>query len=235
MELSILQFEAIGIDHARNRHRPKAKVLTIDLASQHGRELLCRLCKDPRVVAAWFGVPCGTASRAREIAHKKGPPPLRTELEPWGRTDVPLDSLQGNGAAKVAQANAIYVTMLEAIAILSSRRIPWAIENPGRSLLWELPEVARLLEEGARDFMYHACMHGGKRLKSQRLRGTLQLDSIVASCDGQHAHLPWKSGDAFFTAEEAEYPQDFCQRVAQAISNDPRVKELVAQLQQSEA
>ena len=73
LELCVLEFEAIGIDHSKNRHTPKAKILVINLATQHGRTTLCELCRDERVVAVWFGVPCGTASRAREIPHKKGP------------------------------------------------------------------------------------------------------------------------------------------------------------------
>ena len=119
---------------------------------------------------AWFGVPCGTASRAREIPHPSGPPPLRTLAEPWGRTDVHLDTLQAGGEAKVRQANLVYEAMLHAIAVLQQRGAHWVIENPLRSLLWELPEVAQLVASGAVDYDYDACMHGGTRKKRQRLR-----------------------------------------------------------------
>ena len=151
-ELCKLNFEAIGIDHARCRHAAKSKVLDLDLATKEGRDSLCALCREPRVVAAWFGVPCGTASRAREIPHPSGPPPLRTQAEPWGRTDVHLDSLQAGGAAKVRQANLVYEAMLHAIAVLQQRGAPWAIENPLRSLLWDLPEVSQLKEAGTVDY-----------------------------------------------------------------------------------
>ena len=57
----------------------------------------------------------------------------------------------------------------------------------------------------------------------------------MVRCDGHHVHLPWKSGDALFTAAEAEYPRVVCRRAALAIQSDTRVKALIEQLQQAQA
>ena len=67
-------------------------------------------------------------------------------------------------------------------------------------------------------------MHGGSRDKWQRLLTNLPtLKSLEARCDGGHSHLPWGAQMAgsnflgFATAEEAEYPQVFCEKVAKAL------------------
>ena len=77
-------FEALGVDHKFNKHVPVHDTIEIDLATDVGRDLLLTLCQESGVAMVWFGVPCGTASRAREIPLVNGPPPLRTEAEPWG-------------------------------------------------------------------------------------------------------------------------------------------------------
>ena len=55
-ELGKFEFNASGIDHDRNRHSPKAKVLIMDLSSKTGGGLL-RSLDDARVVAVLFGIP----------------------------------------------------------------------------------------------------------------------------------------------------------------------------------
>ena len=156
---------------------------------------------------------------------------MKNNLDELMKRDVALDDLQHKGEEKVRQANALYETMLDAIAILEQRYIPYAIENPDKSLLWSIPEVANLLEGAAKDYLYHACMHGGQRKKSQRLRGTLELSSLCIVCDNAHQHLPWRKGSRLLSAMEAEYPELFCKRAAKAIAADKRVQELVASLQ----
>ena len=114
--------------------------------------------------------------------------------------------------------------MLHAIASLNVHGVPYTIENPARRHQWWIPEVHQLLEGKAHDFFYDICMHGGKRIKHQRLRGTLEASSLELHCDGAHPHLPWRKGVVLFSADEAEYPALFCERVAQAIANHPTVK-----------
>ena len=62
-------------------------------------------------------------------------------------------------------------------------------------------------------------------MKAQRIRCTLDLTCLTAPCRGGHVHVPWRAGSKSLIAEEAEYPQLFCQRAAAAIakSNSCRV------------
>ena len=124
-------------------------------------------------------------------------------------------------------ANTIYKAMISTIQVLDARRVPWAIQSPWRSLLWWIPEVHALLDSGAVDIDYHACMHGGSRKKGQRVRTTFEMSHLAVVCDGQHEHRPWKLGRQLLTAEEAEYPSLFCERVASAIANDKQVQTLI--------
>jgi len=81
-----------------------------------------------------------------------------------------------------------------------------------------MPEFAALaFDKGAEDADYDACMVGGTRPKKQRLRGTpTSILSAVAGklCDGMHRHAPWKIDGKPQTAQEAAYPQEFCELVA---------------------
>ena len=225
------EFDALGVDHHGNRHVPKAKVLEIDLTTQFGVDQLTCLCVSGTVAAVWFGIPCGTASRARLIRRllrggRPAPPPLRTDSEPWGRTDASLDELQPCAYLRLHAANAIYRATLKIIELLIELGIPWAIKNPARSLLWSIPEFGALLGAGASDVVYDACMFGSRRKKAQRLRGTLNLNAIGISCDGLHDHEPWFQDGRLKAAEEAEYTEGLCEALAAAISADRRVQDI---------
>ena len=64
--LSEVGFNAVGIDRVNNEHRTKARVISINLATESGRELLERVLAHPRLAYAHLAPPCGTASHARE-------------------------------------------------------------------------------------------------------------------------------------------------------------------------
>ena len=69
---------------------------------------------------------------------------------------------------KVEKANAVYIAALAAIDWCIKERVPWCIENPANSWLWELPPVKWLLSQpGVIDVTYDACMWGaaGPRTK----------------------------------------------------------------------
>ena len=188
----------------------------MDIGSEEGAEQLTQLLdQNDALELVWFGLPCGTASRAREIHDRPGlPRPLRTPTEPWGRTDVVLDKQE---EMRVKAANAVYRTALRLIERCTARGVRWVIENPFNSLLWYIPEYVKLLSlPGVFDACYHACMVGGNRAKRQRLRGTEPSINIVNElwCDGSHKHEPWRQGTALMTATEAEYPLKFCRMLA---------------------
>lgn len=208
---------AIGIDWAGNRHKPQAPWLKLDLTTDGGRDALRQLVlAQPRPEVVWFGLPCGTASRAREIPGPNLPRPLRSDAEPWGRTDVELTV---DEADKLARANAIYRFAAELIRECHALGIKWAVENPLNSHLWSLPEFASLLQlESVRDQCYQACEFGSQRDKKQRIRtSAAELDFLDGRwCSGQHKHAPWRTHNRLHTSEEAEYPLEFCKQIAES-------------------
>eukprot|EP00972_Heterocapsa_arctica_P030228 4452749-Heterocapsa_arctica.AAC.1 len=86
--LALEDFDAFGVDHKGNRHLPEGRVIIIDLATIEGQQQIYALLKPGSdVVFVWFGIPCGTMSRARGIRLPNGAPgpqPLRSEAMPLG-------------------------------------------------------------------------------------------------------------------------------------------------------
>ena len=83
-------FEVISVDHKVGH--PFAPIVSLDLTTDTGRQILSRLLQHPRLFAIHMGLPCGTASRAREKPipqelQEQGvpsPPQLRSAENPLG-------------------------------------------------------------------------------------------------------------------------------------------------------
>ena len=83
-------FEAIGVDWQHNQHDSVIPVMSVDLSSQTGQDLIMRIIDGGRVKYVHMGPPCGTASRARDKRvpawlRKRGAPdpkPLRSDKFP---------------------------------------------------------------------------------------------------------------------------------------------------------
>ena len=165
-----------------------------------------------------FGVPCGTASRARfrRISRKiHGPPPLRTPRFPDGKP-----GLTGLHAVKLRAANRLYNYMRRLIKQLHAANIIWTVENPFTSLLWETSYL-KDVEKNTDPFYceLHNCMFGGKRLKRTCLASNSSaVMSLNILCDGQHEHAPWSINNGVFdTSLEAEYTPCLAKALATAI------------------
>ena len=81
--------------------------------------------------------------------------------------------------------------------------------------------------EGVHDVEYTACMVGGSRDKRQRLRTNVtSIDELHGTkCDGKHEHRPWRDGPRqWHSAEEAEYPNKFCDVIASYFSKPAEVR-----------
>ena len=233
-ELRYLNFDAVAIDHKKNRHATKAPCVLLDLATPHGQQICLLAIRSGRCFYVHMGVPCGTASRARnrpvpQHLKRQGAPepkPLRSEAEPWG-----LTGLHGADADKVAQANDIYRFCLQCITECTQLGIYWSVENPRSSFLWSIPEFRQLITQAdaiqTRDSFsnvycvdFQSCNHGGKRDKWTRLLTNLpEFMSLAGACEGGHEHLPWGvtlkgSSWKFATADEAAYPRQLCVRMA---------------------
>ena len=156
-------FAVVPIDCPRNKHKVKAKIVTIDLTSPHAAKILDTLVDDFNVVAVHFGLPCGTCSKARGIPLEDGsagPPSLRSFDFLHGLPDLTeLDQ------AKVSAANSLYSWADKFIQRPEARNIIWTVENPGNSWLWELPELTFAIMHGSFAYL-HPCAYGGERKKN---------------------------------------------------------------------
>ena len=220
-------FEVMPIDHKSPKHS-KLRVLALDLTLPDVVSTLKTLISQEshRIVLLWVGLPCGTASRAREkpLPHlsKKGihvPKPLRSPLQPHG-----LDSLMGVDKTKTELANQVYCACTQLVLTAIALDVRCVIENPMNSRYWSTTffrSIQQTLPGKWVDF--HACAHGGKRPKHTVLWVTDEsLDSLRLYCPGtgpSHVHAPWTpkfNGKSvhYPTAEEAEYHPVLCERVA---------------------
>ena len=214
--------EATGVDHTKNSHRPKHTVVNLDLSRDSGKQVILRVLQHPRLVYVHMGPPCGTASRAREIRRKWKfcPKPLRSKAFPRGLPT--LKQTDPRSLLKVNAANRIYELCATIAKRCSTRGIPWSVENPGRSLFWDIPEIKSLLDiAGCDDVVFDNCMHGGKRPKSSRFRcwPHEHFKPLALKCDNSHTHLPWGMAGCgrFATILEAEYPELLCDRLASCV------------------
>ncbi|CAE7559207.1 unnamed protein product [Symbiodinium natans] len=137
--------------------------------------------------------------------------PLRSKQFPMG-----LPSLNGVDRAKVEAANQIYTKLGRFLQDLGRRAIPWSVENPESSMLWQLPCFQPLVQDN-HVFSFDMCCYGGSRLTHRSLlTSCFGLRHFRQRCSGGHEHLPWTPKVApggkvhFPTADEAAYPRPFC-------------------------
>ena len=231
--------EGIAIDHVKNEHTTKTRVLHIDMTRPGGQAVIRALCATGRVQHVHAAPPCGTGSRAREIKIPQylidqgapEPVPLRSNEHPRG-----LPDLVGVSLLRVKSANIIYDFI--AALIMEFPLITFSVENPSRAYIWLFEayiEIAAM--PGWTRIEYQGCMHGGRRPKwSCWLTNVpeLTLLSLNGKCDNSHVHLPYsvkKSFDKqsfgkrkwnFATNSEAEYPKELCALAADAIIENLR-------------
>ena len=115
-----IRTSAFQIDWSMNRHVQKSPWLSINVATQEGLaqvlEILSGWCKSRLV---WFGVPCGTASRAREVVKGPNMPPQ------LGSAMHQKDELTEKDAKKVQASN-------RSIATLEDHRV---VRGQGRQVV----------------------------------------------------------------------------------------------------
>lgn len=205
-----LGYLAVAVDHDKNRHQPRCKLVQLDLSQKQSWETLKYLIQHAKIAGVHMGPPCGTCSRARGIPladGSPGPQPLRSAQHPLG-----LPSLSYSDRQRVDIANSIYKLCAEFIMLLDEHNIPWTVENPTDSMMWELEFFTWALAHGHFINM-HACAFGGDRMKlTTFLCSENAFHKMSRFCDGTHEHLPWGTADdgTFNTALEAEYPAEMC-------------------------
>ena len=144
--------------------------------------------------ALWFGTPCTTFSRAREV--RPGPPPLRDLDHPYGLPKSSL-TLQQHEQVRLGTFYALKTT--EAATEAHSRGIPFAIENPepweGHLSMFVLPEIMALASlPGVQAVNFDQCMVGAETTKPTRvLYYKVPLSSLQKRC--HHPKRWWEFKD----------------------------------------
>ena len=228
-------FSVIAVDHVL--HDPQVPVTLLDLTEPQHQRILKDLLHSRPPDYIHLGMPCGTASRARErpVAKSKvlqgapQPPPLRSADHPLGLPHINPESTSG---IRLKKANQLYSFVIDILLIAMKYDIAISLENPYRSWFWAAilalvqaqnnPALTRFWDSLTEVF-FHNCCHGGQRKKGTRWKSTPGVfHGLSATCQNDHDHLPYQvhteNGTwTFDTASEAAYPELLTQRVADAI------------------
>ena len=219
-EVKKLGLDVFAFDHDSNRHQTKCKVISMDLSQPHAIDRISAIIHNCVVLGVHMGPPCGTCSKARGIPMADGtagPQPLRSESHLLG-----LPNLRPHDRARVDAANLLYSQMGRLVEILESHNIPWTIENPTNSFLWDLPYFAFAMAHGTK-FDCHACAYGSTRKKlTSFLANRDEFHELSKFCQdvAPHQHEGWgydSDNKCFNTAKEAEYPLQMCQPYARIL------------------
>ena len=130
-------FSVLSVDH--DGSKAVVPIVTLDLTSASGQAILWDILASPNLAGVHLGLPCGTASRARErpvaaalqAQGAPNPPPLRSAIWPLG-----LPGLSEFHQAKVNSANCLYRLAVEILVYCNRRNVAVSIENPENSWLW---------------------------------------------------------------------------------------------------
>jgi len=225
--LIISGFNAVGIDHSKNRHCPKGPIVVLDVTITDHQLIIFDIVTSGRCFFVNAAPPCGTSSRARnkpvapELVARGAPNPLplRSDEFPEG-----LPHLSGVALHRVSQANLIYYFVFQLFELCMLHNVLISVENPSNSYMWQIWYWQQMLSSD-RIFVsdFQACMHGGKRDKWTRFVSNFpQIRTLDAVCDKSHQHEPWgasltSEGWKFNTAQEAEYPSLLCSRISSIV------------------
>ena len=208
---------SFGVDHIV-KAGCKAPICKLNLEKEDNIALVLEWVRHHKCKYVHLGVPCGTASRAREIPLPGGPYPLRSPEHPDG-----LPNLSQRDQERVHKANLVYAAACRIILACHASGTAWTLENPTNSLFW-LTSFWRCVMKQTDPWYatFHSCMYGGARAKSTTLAGSMaKLTTLSVDCDKQHKHLPWgKTSTGFATAEETEYPLGLCLALAQVVQEE---------------
>ncbi|CAE7255146.1 unnamed protein product [Symbiodinium sp. CCMP2592] len=195
----------------------------LDLSLEASQHLVFQILSSDQLVFVWMAPPCGTCSRAREIAmstSRYGPRPLRSDDFPDG-----LPHLLDHEAERVKKANELYKLVTQVCIRCTDKQLPWTVENPFSSLFWRTSFWTEAQSRcNPRYVQFHSCMYGSDRKKNTALAffGKVPLDRLHAECDNSHAHKSWgwsHEDQTFSTSLESAYPAKLCKQVAHAVKD----------------
>ena len=177
--------------------------------------------KSGRINLVWLGMPCTSFSRARKH-DGLGPGPIRSSEFLWG-----LPSLSPKDRRKVRDGNYLLAFLLRIISACELYRIPYVVENPATSMLWEMPTMLRFCKRYSPSKIFlDYCAYGMPWKKPTALMyNFLRLESLEQQCHSRgHAcqfshkpHVPLRGRDStgtFLTLRAQPYPERLCDQFA---------------------
>lgn len=224
-------FDALGIDHNRNRHKSLAPVVKCNLSLATGQQIVRDMHRASPAFFNWWAPPCGTSSGARDIPLTQAqikagfhqPLPLRSLEHVRG-----LPTLQGMDLVRVQKANCIYDFCHWFCMQCLQSNCFFAVENPRGSWLWWFPTWISLCND-PRVFVvdFQRCAEGGDRPNWTRIvTNCPELQTLrLSTCPGvsaDHLHKPWGTSmvqgkQHFATEEEAAYASQLCSTIVEAV------------------
>ncbi|CAE7790276.1 unnamed protein product [Symbiodinium sp. CCMP2592] len=199
---------SVGLDRHAQRGC-KCPVVSLDLTKPGSRAILLDLLRQPNVVACHLSPPVTTS-----CVGLAGPRPsgLRNAAHPEG-----LPGLQGADLDLVNGANALFAMCAEVWHFCWSHGVFCSIAHPSRSIMWLTASLRSCQSSPFISTSLHQCMFGSYRRKATRLLHTVPfLQKLGVTCDGAHAHEPWRS-PAQNRAKDAGLPPMLCKSFAQAL------------------
>ncbi|CAE7228052.1 unnamed protein product [Symbiodinium sp. CCMP2592] len=199
---------SVGFDRHAQRGC-KCPVISLDLTKAGSRAILLDLLKQPHVVACHLSPPV-TTSGAGLLGPRSGV--LRNATHPEG-----LPGLQGTDLELVQGANALFAMCAEVWHLCWNHGVFCSIAHPSRSIMWLTAALRSCQSSPFLSTSLHQCMFGSYRRKATRLLHTVPyLQKLGVTCDGAHAHEPWRS-PAQNQTKDAGFPPMLCKAFAQAL------------------
>ena len=170
-----------------------------------------------RITFLWFGMPCTTFSRARKY-DGLGPGPLRTLGYLHG-----LPTLNKRDRAKVLEGDELLRFMLRILRLCISNKVPFIVENPLTSMLWDMAEMHTFILAHNPSFVsLDYCAYGEPWKKPTKLMYSgIDLSSLGKRCQScnhvcsftHKRHVPLRGVNEdgiFWTLIAQPYPWSLC-------------------------
>lgn len=169
----------------------------------------------------WLGIPCTSFTRARKD-DGLGPGPLRSDEFVSG-----LPWLSPNDLRKVREGNELLRISLRLLHACELARVPYALENPASSFIWDMPGMKTFLSKfSVTQVFLDYCQYGEPWKKPTSVIGNFwDLRPLQRRCTTvnrvcsrtQRPHTPLSGRDSsgcFWTLRAQPYPRSFCEVVA---------------------
>ncbi|CAE7816597.1 SLC24A2 [Symbiodinium sp. CCMP2592] len=190
-------FEVFPVD--RGGHRlPLSKLCALDLAQASSWTYLEEVLETYPVLYVHAEPPYATFGPQQAFRHL-----VNGVTSPSGATD-------SNVVDRLALADSMVNHLCTFLQSVDKRGIPWALEHPKASLLWNLPNVEAL--PSTSEVVYDLCTFGSSlKLRRQLRTNCRALRSLNCLCKGDHSHSQVEGG-------VVTHPPEFCKHVVQAVA-----------------